>query len=226
MLRLLPGIKRRLTRRNDASSDAADAGLRAKRPGVLAKHRYICQGCLYTARVAQHLDVHHFDDDHHNNDDANLAPACHTCHPYQHIGELSVRADEWGEGLGKKSTLATIPEVDAVDMNLLQRALGAALLDPAEAEIAEQIHVELLRRADFTRECAFGTSAPRDFAAAMAQLNPEQYEAREEVLGDQRLLFSKGVLERLGREFKADYPSLPVSTWDAIADSLLPKAAG
>lgn len=227
-LPLIPGIKRRMTRANDANSAAADAGLKAKRPGVLSRARFICAGCRYSARAAQHLDVHHIDDDHHNNDDANLASACHTCHPYQHIGELVKRTDVWGEGLGKKTVLATIPEVSASDMNLLQRAIGLALAaetsHPHEAAIAKEISDALFERADHTA-LAFGTHSPASFAAALSELDSDQYAARGEVIQDQRLLFSPAVLKQLGAEFAADYPSLPLPSWVAVAEGL-PSVAG
>jgi hypothetical protein len=156
------------------------------------------------------------DDDHANNDEANLVAACHACHPYQHVGEVAVRADQWAEGLGKKSGLAHLPEIKASDLNLLLRAIGAALIDPQTRAEAREIYEELMSRTDQTQQ-RFGAWKAADFAAAMAQLTPEEYLHRHKVLEAERLVFSEKVLEVLGREFAKDYPSLPVTSWSAVA---------
>lgn len=219
-LPLLPAIKRKLTRSKDAKADVADAALKAKRPGVLARYKTTCAACRYVAKDPKHLDVHHVDDDHQNNDDANLAAACHTCHPYQHIGEVSRRPEAFAESMGRKTLLAWIPEVSAADMNLLQRAIGAALQDEEAKDEAQQILEILLDRSEATKEM-YGTWHAADFAAAMAQLTHEQYAARADALDGLRLMFSEGLLKRLGQEFMSDYPSLSVSNWPQVAQGVL-----
>jgi intracellular multiplication protein IcmJ len=223
-LTLVPGIKRGLARRDDARAEVADAALRARRPAVLQRFRNQCAGCGYTAKVAAHLDVHHLNDNHADNDDANLVAACHVCHPYQHVGEVSVRADAWAEGLGKKSGLAHLPELQARDLNLLLRAVGAAMLDPATREDATEIYEELMARTEVT-STRLGAWKAADFAAAMAQLTDEQYAHRSKVLEPERLVFSERVMEAIGREFVADYPSLPVAAWPAVAKTMTAPAA-
>jgi intracellular multiplication protein IcmJ len=218
-LTLVPGIKRGLARRDDARAEVADAALRARRPAVLQRYRNQCAGCGYTAKVTAHLDVHHLNDNHADNDDANLVAACHVCHPYQHVGEVSVRADAWAEGLGKKSGLAHLPELQPRDLNLLLRAVGAAMLDPSTRDDALEIYEELMSRTDVT-SVRLGAWKAADFAAAMAQLNDEQYAHRHKVLEPERLVFSERVMEAIGREFVADYPSLPVAAWPAVAKSV------
>jgi intracellular multiplication protein IcmJ len=222
-LTLVPGIKRGLARRDDARAEVADAALRARRPAVLERHRHQCAGCGYTAKVAAHLDVHHLNDNHADNDDANLVAACHVCHPYQHVGEVSVRADAWAEGLGKKSGLAHLPELQARDLNLLLRAVGAAMLDPSTREEATEIYEELMARTEVT-STRLGAWKAADFAAAMAQLTDEQYAHRNKVLEPERLVFSERVMEAIGREFVADYPSLPVAAWPAVAKTMTAPA--
>lgn len=223
MMKLVLSVKRRVHRRQDsrASVANADAGLAAKRPGVLSRNRMTCSACGYQAKEARHLDVHHADDDHTNNDDKNLVLGCHTCHPYQHVGELA-RRDGQGdvsvaEGLGQSSRIATIPEIEAADMNLLQRVLGVARMDPEERKYAAFIYNALRSRVDATEEI-FRTSAPTDFALIMHEaLDDEDYAQRHEVLGDQRLIFSVAHLDLLGKEFVADNPTLPMSAWSAAA---------
>ncbi len=224
-LALVPAIKRRLARLDDARSDVADAALKARRPSVLERHRYTCGACGYVAKSAAHLDVHHLDDDHHNNDEANLVAACHTCHPHQHVGEVAVRADQWAQGLGKQSGLAHVPELSAADLCLLMRAIGAALLDEQSRADALHIYEEIMERTEVTEQ-RLGAWKAADFAAAMAQLSDEQYRYRHKVLQPERLVFSQKVLEVVGREFVADYPSLPVSAWPTVAARATGGAGG
>lgn len=218
VLSLVLSIKRGVFRSKDSGSEMADQVLRSKRPGVLSRHRMTCRACGYKVRVAGHLDVHHLDDDHANNDDDNLAALCHTCHPVNHIGEISHRS-EFAEGLGAKTLLAYVPEIEPSDMGLLQRAIGAALHDPALRDQARAIQQELLARSDITREM-FGTWHAKDFAGALAQLTPAQYALRAEVLQGQRLMFNEPVLRHLGKELYDDYPSLPPGSWPQATQGL------
>lgn len=219
-LKLLMGIKRRLARRDDSSSHRADAEFKAKRPGVLERFGHTCQGCRYTS--SKYLDVHHRDDDHHNNSDDNLCPACHTCHPYQHIGEVVKRTDIPGEGLGKQTRIAFVPELAPADLNLLQRAIGVALLDEAEKPIALEMIKRLAERATVTQQM-YGSCLPGDFAAAFASMDDSQYAHREDAIKDLRVLFSARLLEQLGREFVADFPTLSISSWQQAARSAAPR---
>lgn len=219
-LSLVPGIKRGVARQDDARAEVADAALRARRPAVLARYRHQCAACGYGAKNAAHLDVHHLNDNHADNDESNLVAACHVCHPYQHVGEVAVRADAWAEGLGKKSGLAHVPELQPADLNLLLRAVGAAMLEPSTRDDAIEIYEEIMSRTEVTRT-RLGAWKAADFAAAMAQLTDEQYAHRHKVLEPERLVFSEKVMEAIGREFVADYPSLPVAAWPAVAKTVM-----
>lgn len=216
MLSLLLGIKRSRFRENDSRRTRADAEFAAKRPGALRRHNYTCQGCNYESKQGGHLDVHHLDDDHHNNADENLAPACHTCHPYQHTGELVRRVDVGGEGLGKATLIAAIPELTPADLNLLQRAIGVALLDEKEAPIARQM-IELLAERALWVKAEFGTFKPADFAAAFFALKDDEYAARGDAISDLRLLFNEDTTKKLGKQFTVDYPTMPMASWPEVA---------
>jgi len=226
MLSLLLGVKRSRFREDDPRRGKADAEFSAKRPGVLAMHNYACAACRYESKQSGHMDVHHLDDDHHNNDEKNLAPACHTCHPYQHVGELVRRADVGGEGLGKATLIAAIPEISASDLNLLQRAIGVALLDEKEAPVARKM-IERLAERPYWVKAEFGTYKPGDFAAAMSDkvLSDAEYAARPDAIFDLRLLFNEETLKRLGREMSLDYPTMPVESWPEVASGVERKSA-
>jgi hypothetical protein len=226
ILRLLLGIKRSRFRQNDPRSKRADAEFAAKRPQVLARHKLTCQGCGYCSKVAKALDVHHRDDNHHNNDDDNLVPACHTCHPYQHVGEAARRDQNVaGEGLGRLTVIATIPELSARDVNLLQRAIGAALADEHEAPIAAKLAAILAERANWTK-AEFGSFLPADLSTAMFALSDAEYAAREDAIADQRLLFGRPHLKKIGQQLMQDYPSMPLKSWQAVHDATLAKSSG
>ena len=222
-IKLLLSIKRLSFRVNDANSAEADRALGAKRRNILRQQQHICQGCGYTSKpsddkLRSHLDVHHLDDDHHNNEDANLCVICHMCHPYQHVGEISHRSDSMAQTMGAKTAITAVPEIAPSDLNLLQRAIGVALLDPAEAEIAKGIYDALTKRSKPV-ERDFGSFKAADFAAAFAELfkrTPQDYDHREAYISDLRLRFSHDLLRQFGAEFVIDNKSVPISCWGEI----------
>ncbi len=230
LLSLIIGIKRSVFRANDPRRLRSDAEFRARRPHALARNQHRCAGCGYESKQGGHLDVHHLDDNHDNNADENLVPACHACHPYQHVGELAKRnrsdpadVEMGGEGLGRQSLLALIPELDPADLNLLQRAIGVALLDPQLAPIARKLHSRLEKRAGWV-VAEFGTCKPADFAAAMSRLSDDEYAFREDSVADVRLLFSEMHLNKMGRQFLVDNPSMPIASWPMVADGVAQRS--
>jgi hypothetical protein len=112
--------------------------------------------------------------------------------------------------------MAVLPELSPQDLNLLQRAIGAALLDEKEAPTAKEMLKRLAARCKPVGE-AFGTYMPGDFAAAMVHMDEESYEHRDSVIGRLRLLFRDDYLVHQGQKFKKDFPALPVNTWEGIA---------
>lgn len=223
VLNLVLGVKRRHFRDNDPRSARAEREFQAKRAGALSRARCRCAGCGYESRQAGHLDVHHADDDHHNNQDDNLVAGCHTCHPYQHVGEIARRSDgSCAEALGKATLVASVPELDARDLNLLQRAIGMALLDDSEAETARKIMAVFEPRATWVKG-EFGSFKAGDFAGAMAQLTDAQYARRGEAISDLRLLFNEAHLKHLGRQMSLDNPAMPVESWPAVVSGLEKK---
>lgn len=220
VLKLILGVKRLRFRANDARSGKADAEFKAKRKPALMRQGYRCAGCGYkSSEKFSHLDIHHADDDHHNNEDANLLVACHTCHPYQHVGELVRRTDIPAEGLGGRTKIVSVPEVSAADLNLLQRAIGAALHNPDEAVYAAKM-LEVLESRQLDVKADFGTAAPADFAGAMFNLSQQEYEHRADAIEDLRIVFNKEVLKIIGTEFLLDNPSMPVDRWASVAKSV------
>lgn len=216
---LLLGIIRRseLFRANNAAGrDAADAEFKAVRTSFLAKSKYTCSFCGY--RSEQEMEVHHQDGNHANNSEANFAGADFLCHGYHHLGERARSNMSTSDNLGDKTLVAALPEVEAADLNLLFRALGAALADPAELPIAKDVYAALVAPDGADRigaaERAYGTSSPASFAAAMEQMEPGAYEARMATVGGLRLIPKLSILrDQVGGPFLKAFPSLHPSTW-------------
>ncbi|MDL5034296.1 HNH endonuclease signature motif containing protein [Pelomonas sp. APW6] len=223
MLKLLLSVKRRVFRQNDAEATLHDQAFKAKRANALQRHRFTCSGCGYSSKNTSHLDVHHLDDNHRNQADENLVAACHICHNYQHIGEADFRYSK-GPTQPRRTMIATIPEISPADLNLLQRAIGVALLDAQEADLARRLADRLAARGEVT-EMLFGSKSPSSWAGAMASMSAGQFAARADVIVDERLLLHPEELKELGREMLADNPTLPLSKWANVARSTMSSAA-
>ena len=222
MKALLIGVKRLLFRANDARSAAADAEYRAKRPGVISAARGVCVWCGYASLTRS--EVHHADDNHHNNNDDNLLVSCPLCHAYQHIGEPSKAGGVSGEGLGAQTLLVAIPELSAKDLNHLQRALGVAMNDPKEGDLAREIAHYLAQRSYPVRE-VWGTASPANFAAALFQLTSAEYANREGAVGHLRVLFHDNYLTAVGHQVAADHPALAsFNTWESVIRDVYRKS--
>lgn len=202
-----------LYRSNSSARQRADAEYKAVRPRIMASQNYRCAFCRHTAK-SNHC--HHLDGNHANNADDNFAVADALCHAYHHLGQQASQDQFAAENLGKKTALAVVPELSAADCNLLQRAIGVAMKDTTESEMAKSMHKLLLDRTGAVKE-AFGTFHTADFAAAMSQLNDEEFASRDAVVADLRLVFREDVLKHEGTKFLEENTSLPFASWSSIA---------
>lgn len=192
---------------------------------VLAASNHVCEACGYESKPdlnsKSNLGVYHLDDNHENNDAENLCPACSTCHPYQHVGE-SLKGDVKSispENMGKITRIAVIPELSARDLNLLQRAIGVALLDESEAPMAKKMMSILIKRQTFAK-AEFDSFWPVDFGNAMVGLTDEEYAERTDAMPDLRILFNEDALRSFGAEMLADYPTMPLRSWEQVVESV------
>lgn len=85
MFELVPGVKRRRSRRRDPSAASADRAFETVRGEILHRDRMTCQACGFASvgsreRPSGGLEVHHIDDDHTNNRKENLITLCPFCH--------------------------------------------------------------------------------------------------------------------------------------------------
>lgn len=211
-----------LYRTNSAARLRADAEYKAVRPRVMEDQQYRCRFCGY---VSKRNHCHHLDGNHANNASSNFAVADSFCHAYHHLGQTASQDQFAHENLGRKTVLAALPELSATDTNLLQRAIGVAMADPVEADMATRMHTLLMDRSKPVKE-SFGSFLPADFAAAMTSLqSDEEYENREAVVGDLRLIFRPDVLKHEGARFLEEFSSLPVQSWANIAKNARNTAA-
>jgi hypothetical protein len=179
----------------------------------MAAGKYTCAYCGWVSRINN--ECHHIDGDHANNTPENYAIADNLCHGYHHLGQRASQDRFAPDNLGDKTILAGIPEVSAADLNLLQKAIGVALLEQEERAVAREIMKALAERA-LSVQGALGTFRPGDVAAAMARLNDEEYANRDAVCAPIRLIFNQETLEAEGKKFKEDYPGLPFDTWKSV----------
>ena len=127
-LQLLVSVVRNAAhyRPNNPRREAADAEYKARRPAALERAKYKCVYCGYVSRSNE---CHHIDGNHANNDETNFAVVDTLCHGYHHLGQRATQNPMNADSLGKKTVLAAVPELSAQSLNLLQRAIGVAVLE-------------------------------------------------------------------------------------------------
>ena len=218
------GIKRGVFRANDAIAKKADAVFESTRTIALRLTGYRCALCNYESsddvkkRKKSVLHVHHRDNDHHNNEPENHVPACSLDHAYFHIG-CDAPAPGETRGWSSKMVVAYAPEVSSQDMNQLQRATGAALMDPEEKAVAGEI-IDLLSVLSLPVRDVMGSLHAKDFAACFSSMSDVQYEQREDYTSGLRVLFHPDILKHVGSEMLIDAPLFSVKSWGDVASGL------
>lgn len=215
------GIKRGVHRRDDAFSAAADAAFDPVRGKALESARYRCVRCGLESvatpapkRRSSSLQVHHLDDDHHNNEPGNLAAYCDLDHAVHHIG-CDAPTTGGHFGWASKMRIAHIPGLTSEEVNLLQRAIGAALADPGLKAVADEM-LSLLAVMALPVADIYASSKAKDFAAAMAAMTDSEYEERR--VDGLRVLFHPDILRAAGEQMVADQPLLATRTWSSVVD--------
>ncbi|CUJ50500.1 Uncharacterised protein [Achromobacter sp. 2789STDY5608633] len=221
--KLVMGIKRRVARPTDQAVADAEAAFKSQRGAALERSQHRCVYCGF--RSAKTNEVTHLDGNHLNNSPENLAGGCKLCHPYQHVGEVSRNGLATGleEGHhGKVTALIRVPAeggVTAQDLNHLQRAIAIALTDPGEAAMARKIFALLASQENLgelahamygparATELDIKRLVPADLASALSYLTQDEYDRREAVLGQVRMLFSPSTLEEWGRIWRSEQPA-------------------
>lgn len=201
-------------RSNSSHRARADAEFSAVKPKVMEALKYKCAFCGHVSMKFN--ECHHIDGNHANNEKSNFAAADTLCHAYQHIGQRASQERFASHNLGDKTVIAAVPEISASDLNLLQRAIGTAMLDESEILIAKKIHKLLSDRAKPVKD-AFGTFEVGDFGAAMANMDNEAYLNRDHVIEDLRLIFHVDVLKNEGQKFIKDFVALPFKSWEDVS---------
>lgn len=227
--RLTLGIKRTLFRGNDPASALADAAFEAVRTTSLESARHRCRYCGYEStpvpkKRATSLQVHHLDDDHANNEPANLLAVCSLDHAYHHIG-CNAPSPGAPQGWANRLRLAYIPELSPQDTNTFQRAIGAALLDEQEHEIAREL-VNLLGTLALPVRDAWGSNKAPDFAACLDSLTSGEYEQSKDRLSALRVLFHPEILKTAGQQQLDDAPLLPVRSWPGLLEQSSSVSSG
>lgn len=209
---LLVAINRSLRRKRDKVVLEAEAATSAAELSLRAKGSLACKGCGIRGRTHEPA---HVDNNHLNCAPNNFREECSLCHGYGHVGESSLDSPYRGERLGTETLVARIPEVDATDLNLLQRVIGMALAGdvPAEQANAMKLIRHLEGRARDTIE-GYGSMAPTEFAQALAMLNDGEYGMR--FVPEFRLLFSPKALTDVGGESLREHPDRHPAYWKTL----------
>ena len=221
------GIKRKVHRRDDSQSSIADAEFAALRRQSLDQAGYKCVRCGLESPTSANrpsgLQVHHADDDHSNNDALNLHPYCSLDHAVHHIGCDAVSAGGH-EGWASRMRIGYIPALSAEDVNLLQRAAGAALADPALSDTALKVLSSLGALSLPVRD-VYGSNQAKDFAAAMSVMTDVQYDDRK--VDGLRVLFHPDILKEAGARMVTDQPLMAPKSWQSLMrDKSLMAVAG
>lgn len=216
------GIKRGLHRRDDASSAMADAAFEPMRQASLVQANYKCVRCGLESganpqtKKRSALQVHHFDNDHHHNEMENLHAYCDLDHAIHHIG-CDAPTNGGSLGWASQMRIAHIPQLSIEDVNLLQRAIGAALTDSKLKDSAKEI-MALLGVFTLAVKDVYGSAYAKDFAAAMADMSDVQYEDR--VVDGLKVLFHPNILKQAGSQMIADHPLFTPKTWSTQANGV------
>ena len=218
MLKL--GIKRKTHRRDDAQSAQADVEFAAVRHRALERSGYRCVDCGYKSlpstqkNTGSSLQVHHVNDNHADNREENLQAKSELCHAYHHVGCDAASTGGHG-GWASRMRVAYAPDLSAADLNLLQLAIGVAMVagGPQKAA-AEAIYAQLMQLTKPVTD-GWGTSHAKDFAAAMSRLTDGQYERRQ--VDDLRLIFHPDLLKVQAGNWNKDYAILKPQAWASLA---------
>ena len=120
MFDLVLGVKRSLSRRNDAKAKEANKSFETVRQEVLLRDRMTCQACGFSSvstkdRPSGGLEVHHIDDDHTNNKKENLVTLCPFCHMVFTLGR---------RGASFMGELVWLPEIEQRNLSRLAHQVG------------------------------------------------------------------------------------------------------
>lgn len=201
MIELTPGVKRRLSRRNDPNVEQAEAEFERIKPAILTRDRMTCQGCgmrtvAQPNRPQGYFEVHHIDDDHHNNAKSNLTTLCPFCHMVFTLGRRGERVS--GE-------LIALPNLSQARLNLLCHVIfGLSHLH--ERDQLEHLPGPMVKAAGKAPDLyialqASGRDALHDLfhdlsemfeidtlSTVLATLPQTHYRERQRLLGDVRIL--------------------------------------
>jgi hypothetical protein len=213
------GIKRGTFRANDSHAVVADTVFQGNREAALRQAAYRCIRCSYEStddtirKRKSSLHVHHMDNDHHNNEKENLGAHCSLDHAYHHIG-CNAPTTGGAKGWSSQMRIAYVPELSAEDINLLQRALGAAIRDKKESDIAAEV-LDLLGVLTLPVRDVLTSNHANDFAACFANMTAADYDNRATYAAGLRVLFHPEILKQVGQEMLDDAPLFPVKSWAA-----------
>lgn len=192
---LIPSVKLKNFRQKDPANEAAESNYTQIRLKVVARDRYTCQYCKFTAvpdRTAKsntllasgYLQVHHMDDDHMNNVPKNLITICPFCHMIFHLG-YAAHNDHF--------IMVYFPWLSQEQLNLLVNCLGVAIHRGSDTgeEASRMLQWLIEHKAHVRKHLGPILADPVNLAASLGNLgrnHPKYYEKRHIALADIRFI--------------------------------------
>ncbi|MCR5562139.1 MAG: HNH endonuclease [Desulfovibrio sp.] len=213
MLKLLASVSpSRFARKKGDLDREAEAAFARKRPMILKRDNFTCQGCgvcfvSKDPQKASGLEVHHINANPQDNREDNLVCLCTLCHGIFHIGCFARR-------LGTGMRVIHCPELDQGHLNLLSWTMALTFFKTRQSQDAEayllqkkarHLRTQLILREDFPQSYFRDDEALATFhakirhAKTIAYLGtllgmlrahyPEAYNQRASLLGGLRVFY-------------------------------------
>lgn len=177
----VPGVKRKLWRKDDDHAAVSDASFASVRENVMKRDNHTCRFCGFKA--AKYQEVHHVDDDHSNNDPSNLLTICNLCHQVHHLGMCGMRNGGF---------FASIPELTQSEVNHIVRAYFVTQMMQTNQNTKDRLtglYAIFRSRSDMLKEAfKLDISSPLLFAEILSTCDDQMYSARAKIMESLRLV--------------------------------------
>lgn len=162
---------------DDPVSEHHDEMYLKVRDKVMQSQNHTCQYCNFKSMFKQ--ECHHIDDDHSNNSEDNLDTICVLCHSCFHIGY---------SGATERGLLAYMPDELNIDQAMLNNIIRTLWIGKQcdNTDISQRCTELLSAITEYTKtaDMVIQSNNPLDLADFLLLLDDEQYEKRQQILGN------------------------------------------
>lgn len=186
---------------------------------VWKRDKNTCYFCGFVSSRWQ--EVHHLNDDHSDNNMSNLVTVCPLCHQSFHLNNVSTT---------NSGKIIWLPKISQQKLNYLCRAIFIAMDQGDETEeakkklpfqkMANSIYSALENRMGIVnRHFAQDASDPGTFGQVLLNMTPEQYQNREELLKDFKILHSSNKFPVQIKYWRRTvFHDLPLESWARLIE--------